>query len=489
MSLRQKVVRSLSWNLLGRVGTQIFQQAFNIALARMLTPKEFGVIGMLLVFTGFAQILSDGGLNSALIYFQDAMDDHYSTAFWLQLCIGLILGGAFFAFAPGLAWFYGIPILKPLTRVAASVFVLQAIGQTQYAALCKTYQFRKIATVTTVATAVSGLLAVFLAWHGLGVWALAWQMISLPACMSAGFWLVSNWRPRFRFSIKLAKELGAYGYYLVGHGWLNYWTRNGDNLTIGKVFGALPLGIYSRAYSLMLLPLNNIASVVGQVMFPALSEMQSDIVRFGRTYVKATQVIALVSFPLMAGLGVLSGPVVALLYGEKWNEVAPLLRIMSLIGLGQSIIFPVAWVYSGLGKTRTQFQLSVFLLFAFAIAMFVGIRYGLLGVVYAYFVWAALSGYLNLLIVGKFLEVSMWKILSSVGRIAAMTTIMGFLVFEVDAMFLDAHSSALRVAAGTAVGAASYLAMCLVARDRTFAEFLDLSGVTRLWQKRRLLSS
>ena len=475
-SLRETGLHGLSWAFASRVGGQAFQLAFSIVLARLLTPEEFGIIGMLLVFTGFAQTLADFGLSSALIQNQAVAEIHRSTAFWLQSAAGLVLCVVFFVGAPYVAQFYSTPVLEPLTRLVSCVFPIQAIGLTHYALLTKEFRFRALAVATFASTIVSGIVAVMLAWRGYGVWALAWQPIIATGSLTAFWWLQSGWRPRLLFGRQAAVQMGSYGIYLLGHATINYWLRNGDKLIIGKLLGSYPLGIYSRAYTLMLLPLNNISGVFGQVMFPVLARMQDDLPRFRRAYLKATQFIALIAFPMMFGLAALSAPIILMLLGEKWRDVIPVFRVLSFVGLVQSIIFPVAWIFTSLGRTKAQFQLSVGFAAAFAVAMGIGVQYGIMGVTYAYAAWTLVAALGNLHVAGGYIGLSAGQSLLAVSRIFLMAAIMGSIVFGTDALISNAWPAAARAGVGTLVGVLSFVALCLVSRDATFAEFVQIAA-------------
>jgi O-antigen/teichoic acid export membrane protein len=475
MTLRQNVLRGLSWSFASRLGSQLFQLAFSIALARILGPREFGLIGMLLVFTGFAQALADGGLCSALIYRQDISEVHRSTAFWIQASVGALLSVLFFLGAPFISAFYDAPILDTLSRLLSFTFIIQALGLVHNALLMKEFHFKALAGVTISATVISGIVAIILAICGYGVWALAWQVLISTAATTLLLWIVSGWRPQAIFDHKVAADLGRYGIYLLGHSSLNYWMRNGANLLIGKAIGAHALGIFARSYTLMLLPLNNISAVLGQVMFPALARVQNDIAKFRKHYLTATRLIALVTFPLMIGVAVLSEPLILFLLGKRWAEVIPILRILSLVGMFQSIIFPVGWVFTALGKTREQFRLSMLLLVLFVIAMAAGIRFGLLGVTYAYAGWTLISGWLNLRLIGRYMELPVPVLLSAVLPITLMAGAMGLLVEMIDTGPAHAWSFIARLMVGFLVGVSSYAALCLVVRNETFEEMMKLT--------------
>ena len=474
MTLRQQVFHGLSWNFVSRLGSQFFQLAFSIALARLLTPQEFGVIGMLLVFTGFAQALADGGLSSALIYRQGESEAQRCTVFWIQTLAGAGLSLLFYCGAGVIAAFYGLDILKPLARLLAFVFIVQALGLVHNALLMKEFRFKAVAIATLGATAISGSAAILLAIRGYGVWALAWQGLISNALLTVFLWLQSGWRPKFLFDRAAARELGGYGIYLLGYGSLNYWLRNGSNLIIGKAIGAHALGIFARSYTLMLLPLNNVSAVFGQVMFPALARLQDNMPRFLQHYLTATRLIALVTFPLMAGVAALSEPLILLLLGRKWAEVIPILQILSFVGMFQSIIHPTGSVYTALGKTKPLFHVSVVLLAAFVLIMIPGLRFGLLGVTWAYAAWTVFAGLVNLWMVGRYMRSSATAILASVAPTALIAILMGALVYALDAGPAHNWPLALRLPMGFATGAGAFLVLCLVTRNDGFAEFAGL---------------
>jgi PST family polysaccharide transporter len=474
MTLRQKVFHSLSWNFTSRIAGQFFQVAFSIVLARLLAPSEFGVIGMLLVFTGFAQALADGGLNSALIYRQDATEIHQSTVFWMQVAAGALLSLIFYGGASFIADFYGFPILKPLSQLLSCTFIIQALGQVHSALLVKEFRFKALAAATLGATAISGTGAILLAVWGYGVWALAWQGLIATCAMTVLLWLLSGWRPRLVFDLGAARDLGSYGIYLLGFSSLNYWQRNGANLLIGKAIGAHALGIFSRSYTLMLLPLNNVSAVFAQVMFPVLAQVQNDIPRFRQHYMTTTRLIALVTFPVMTGIAALAQPLTLFLLGAKWIEVVPLLQILSFVGMFQSIIHPVGSVYTALGKTKFQFHLSIILAIAFAAFMLPATHFGIMGISYAYAGWTLFSGYLNLRLVGRYIESSPWTILASVAPTAAMAGAMGVFVYALDTGPAHAWPLAARLGAGTGLGLGLQLALYILLRNAAFADFVRL---------------
>jgi O-antigen/teichoic acid export membrane protein len=405
------IARGISWTFLSRIATQLLQVATAVITARLLSPEEFGLVGMVLIFSGFAQVLADLGISASLVHRQNLTNSDISTGFWLQIIVGAAISLLFWSLAPTIAHFYALPALEPLTKIVSLTFVVQALGQTQAALAQREYRFNQIGAAAVISTVGSGLGCVLMAYAGWGVHSLAWQPVISAATFTAAIWLISPWRPEFVFHKSSLVFMFRYGGYLSAHTILNYWLRNGDNLVIGKALGAVDLGLYGRAYTLMFLPLGMIGFVLGQVMFPVLSRLQDDIDSFRDTYIYALRVIAFVMFPLMGAMFVLSQEIIVLMFGEAWIGAAPVLRILSLVGLIQSIVFPVGWIFTALGKTKEQFQLSIFFAVIFVAAMAIGLNYGILGIASSYAVWAAINAVLNLKIAMSYIGVSLRKTL------------------------------------------------------------------------------
>lgn len=426
------IARNLSWTFASRMGSQVTQLLVSLFLARMITPAEFGLIGMLMVFSGFATVVGEAGLNSALIYVDKVDEDVFSTTFWIQFAINLCFTALFFFGAGLIADFYNAPTLRPLTQLMSVNFVLQSVGQIQNAMLVRQMNFRTIGIITYASVVVSSVTALVLAWLGYGVWALVWHAIATNVTMLIGTSIATRWHPRLRFSVPVMSQVMSYGSYLLMYNSLNYWMRNGDNLLIGKALGNVSLGMYNRAYTLMLLPLQNVGAIVGQVMFPTLSRLRDDPAAFRVLYLQSIRRISFVAFPIMGGLSILAEPLIRILYGPQWGASAPILQILGIVGLFQCIIFPVGWIFNALGHNKTQFRLTVALVPPFFILVGGGLHYGLLGVTWGYAAWAVLSGVLHIHVAGRLIDVGIREYLELVVRKAAATAAMILVIALVD---------------------------------------------------------
>ncbi len=280
-------------------------------------PDVLGLIGLVTVFTGFAQIYADLGLSAALIQKQDVTEEHFSTVFWINVAGGAILSLGTAAAAPGIATFYGREILVPITLALSVNFLVGSTGIIHSVRFTRALDFRTLALIDITATAVSGSLGIALALTGWGVWSLVAQSIAQNIVRVVGLWVVGDWRPRIEFHWHALTDLMGFSANLLGFSTLNYWTRNGDNLLIGKFLGSTPLGLYSKAYSTMLFPVQNISGQISRVMFPASSQIQADPQRISSIYLRMTRTIALLTFPMMVGVSVVAEPFVLALFGTS----------------------------------------------------------------------------------------------------------------------------------------------------------------------------
>jgi PST family polysaccharide transporter len=322
---------------------------------RMLGPKAFGLIGMVLVFSGFAEILSELGFGSALVQRQELREEHRSTIFSLTIVTGGLLALILFFGSPLIAAFYKEPLLKPMTRWIAVSFVLGAFGIVPRALLQKALRFDVLAKVDIAALLLSGAMAVGVAAFGGGVWSLVAQQVLNAVIASVLLLCLGGWRPCLLWSRGALRELFGYGAGLTGFNVINYWARSADKMLIGRLIGPTALGLYSRAYSLMLLPLSQIVSVLGPVMFPTMSSIQDDKMRARRIFLRVMDVLTFLTFPMMLGLVVVAKPFVLGLFGAEWTGVIPLIQILAIVGMTQTLCNPTGWIYTSQGRTDWMF--------------------------------------------------------------------------------------------------------------------------------------
>ncbi|MFY7740319.1 MAG: MOP flippase family protein [Flavobacterium sp.] len=390
MNLKSKVKHGLKWTFVDQILSQIIFLVFGIFLARILTPSMFGIVGMITIFSNFAILFVDLGFSAALIQKKEVSKAHFSSVFWLNLGIGLLMYFLFYISAPFISKFYNQPELIQLIRIICLSFIITSFSSVQANILIKELQFKKKVIINWVAMLIGYLVAFIMAYRGYGVWSLVMMTLTTSFINTILYWIISKWIPLFIFEWKKIKELSNYGLNFFGDASVNYWSRNFDNFIIAKVLGSNDLGIYSRAYSLMLLPLKNITTIVTKVMFPAFSQKQDDIQLLKKYYLNIIQYIALITFPLMIGLSLVSKEFVLLFFGNKWSTMIPILSILSGLGAIQSIVSLNGLIYNSLGKVNIAFKVSIFSNIVLIIAFTIGVNYGIIGVSYSYLIASAL---------------------------------------------------------------------------------------------------
>ncbi len=385
MSLKNKTIKSLSWSMASQASRQVCQFIISAILARLLTPQDFGLVGMITVFTGLATILVEMGVGAAIIQRQNLIEEDYSSAFWLSIGISIIITVVMIGAAPFIAAFYQRPVLKIMLWVFSMNFVLGGFATVQQALLMKNMNFRAIAIRDVFAVIAGGLAGIVTALLGGGSWSLIAQLMGFTAVHTSLMWVISSWRPSLYFKWASVKKLWGFSAHMTGFQIAGFASRNIDFLLIGKLLGAVELGLYALAYKLMLFPLQNISWSIGRVAFPAFSSIQHDLEKVKKNYLRMVRAIATVTLPLMGLIYLTADEFVRLVYGDKWASAIPLIQILSFCGMMQSISTTCGTVFQSQGRPDLQWKFSVFFAMpSTAAAVYAGLPFGIKGIAIAY---------------------------------------------------------------------------------------------------------
>jgi O-antigen/teichoic acid export membrane protein len=393
MTLETRTVRGIGWSATSQIAQLLITILISAILARLLTPSDFGLIAMVVVFSNFVAIFSGFGLTSAIVQKKEVSDEALSSSFWINVGLGALLTMALAASAPLIAAFYSQPRLTPLVVFISTTFFIASFGSVQRALLTRRMNFKALAVIDICAIGISGPIAVFLAFSGYGVWSLAWYTVLSSVFTVVFTWIVARWVPHFLLGLQHMKGLLRFGANLTGFSLVNYFALNMDNLLVGRFLGSAALGFYNLAFNLLVFPASNISSVVGRVMFPALSIIQHDKQLVRDAYVTANRYIAAISFPLMIWVLVTAPQLIRVIYGPKWIPVIPLVQIFALAAIEQSIGVNVGWIFLSQGRTDALLKLGVFTTVITVIAFVVGLRWGVEGIVIAYAIASYLTAY------------------------------------------------------------------------------------------------
>jgi PST family polysaccharide transporter len=382
--LTKRAVVGVSWSGLSNIARQIISLLAAAVLARLLGPSVYGLMGMASLIIVFLSNFRDLGTAMAIIQRPTISKRLLSSLFWVNCALGVLLAFACFMLASPAAAFFREPRVAPLLRVICFSFLLTAAGALPNSILARNMAFDKIAIADFVSVMLGYAIAIPCAFAGLGVWSLVIANLANAACGTILYFVVSRWRPAMEFDPAEVSGVAKFSLNLAGFGLVNYFARNADNIVVGRALGSKDLGYYQMAYTLFLFPVQNISSIIGQVLNPAFSKIQNDNERFRSAYLRSCMLIGFVTFPVMAGLGVIADPFIRLLLGEKWGPVVPLLQILVPVGIFQSVQGTVGQIYIAKGRTDWMFRFGLYASVIYVMSFLIGIRWGTKGVASAY---------------------------------------------------------------------------------------------------------
>ncbi|MCA9596309.1 MAG: lipopolysaccharide biosynthesis protein [Myxococcales bacterium] len=356
MSLARTAGAGVAWTGAGRFVAKAGGFVVTLVLARLLTPADFGLVGMIAVVTGFLSVLADLGFSDALVQRKEVDEGHWTSVFWLNVATGFVLAGGLAALAPAIAAFFREPALTALVRVIGLDFAISPFAAVPTARLTREMRFRTLAGVEAISVIVASGVALGMALAGFGVWALVAHVLASSLTSVLVLWSVSGFRPQGGVRQSALGDLWRFSSNLLGYSTLHYWTRKSDDLLIGRVLGATPLGLYGRAYSTMTMPVSDVGAVLARVMFPTFSKMQGDAEATKKLYLQVLSLIAMGTFPVMLALSVLAPRFIVVLYGDQWAGAATVLSIFCVTGAFQAISTTVSWIYKSQGRTDVMMR-------------------------------------------------------------------------------------------------------------------------------------
>jgi O-antigen/teichoic acid export membrane protein len=380
----RRSMRGLIWLSGSRVFSQVASLIITTILARLLTPTDYGLIGMAMVIMGFLALFTDFGTGMAVVQHENLREEQLSSIFWLNIAIGLSFCVLLIAISPLAASFYGEPILILMISVMAIGFPVASLRVVHESLFRRRLEFDIIVKSNVVATTSAGLIGIGAALLGWGVWALVAQHLAQSLVSTGILWISSPWRPKLRFASADIRQIAGFSGNLMGFNIVNYFARNADYLLIGRVLGTVPLGLYTLAYRLMLYPISNISGVMVQALFPAFSRMQSDPKRLSHAYIRACKYLALLTFPLMAGMSLMAGEVIIVVFGPNWVDATTTLRVLALVGLFQPLVSLYGSVILALGYSSWYFRWGLIISAVMCISFAIGLPWGINGVATSY---------------------------------------------------------------------------------------------------------
>jgi O-antigen/teichoic acid export membrane protein len=461
-TLRSLVMAGFAWSVGTSTLVQISRVVFAVLLARFLTPREYGIAAMALVFSALVFAFADLSLGVGLVQRAHITEEDRSTVFWTSAALGVLLTVGGVAASGPLASFYGEPDVQPLFAVLSLSFVVGSLGATHAALLHREMNFRSIGVRVGSSTLVGGGVGVALAAAGAGAWALIVQQLAIAVISTALLWLSMPWRPRLVFSGRSLRDLGSFGGRIFGVRIADYVRVNGDKLLIGRVLGSAPLGAYSVAFNILLAPVSRFLLAVTDTLFPALSRLQDETERMASVWLRVNRVVAATFVPALLGLAVVAPDFVAVALGARWDDVALLLQIMALGVIAQALSMLGADVLKALGRASELLRFYVAETVALFAGIVIGLNWGVVGVAAAFALVSVPARVYFVWLTGKLLGVSLGRFLASLGGVAqASAVLVGATVTARAVLGETAAPDWVRLVIVIGVGIAVYVPVCL----------------------------
>ncbi len=473
------------WTALQKYSTMFIQFISGIILARLLTPYDYGCIGMLAIFMTLAEAFIDGGFGSALIQKKQPTQEDYSTIFWWNLGMALLMYAILFVSAPAISRFYDISLLCKVLRVQGLVLFIYAFNVVQRNQLKKKLNFKVLSIVTITTSIISLGVTIFMAYKGFGVWALVAQNLITAAIPAIVFWFFIKWRPIWTFSKQSFKELFGFGFYMFLTHLINNFSNKIQGLLIGKVYSPAIMGYYSKAVSTEHLASSSISSIMTQVTYPLYAQAQSDLVQLGNMIRRLTMTIAYITFPLLFVLLLTAKPIFLLLYSDRWLASVPYFQVLCFAGMGACLMSVNTQPIAAIGKSKLMFTWTL-VKRAIGITAIVGGLYlfgmkGLLGGVifncwFSYFVNIGLvSKYIGYKWIRQIVDLSPIAIVSTVAAVVSYL-IVGLFHFNV---YIDGILKAVVVFI-------IYFGWSMLFKPESYTYFLTIIPKRfRFWEKKR----
>ncbi|MGI6170760.1 MAG: lipopolysaccharide biosynthesis protein [Butyricicoccus sp.] len=470
-SMRGKVFAGLFWKFGERISAQLISLIVSIVLARLLSPDDYGAVALVMVFITIANVFVASGFGNALIQKKNADNLDFSSVFYLNIALGLVLYAVLFFASPAIASFYNMPVLSPALRVLGIRIVVASVNSVQQAYVSRHMLFKRFFWSTLFGTLVSGVVGITMAYHGFGVWALVAQYLTNTCTDTIVLWFTVKWRPIFRCSLERAKGLFSYGWKLLVSALLDTGYKQLRSLIIGKKYTSADLAYYNQGDKYPGLIVNNINTSISSVLFPAMSQFQDDRKRVKQMTRRAIQISSYIMWPMMIGFAVVAEPFVSLVLTDKWLPCVPFIRIFCFTYGLYPIHTANLQAINALGRSDLFLRLEIIKKTIGLSMILLSMNYGTLVMAYSLVVADVAATVVNAVPNSKLLNYRYFEQLRDLLPGLVMSLIMAAVIVPISLLGLpDIATIALQVVCGAAV----YLAESVLTKQPAFQYLLGL---------------
>jgi O-antigen/teichoic acid export membrane protein len=459
--LKEKTIRGGSARVVAQAANFALRIGSVMVLSRLLEPRDFGLLGMVMAFTGVLSLFRDFGLSAAAVQRSTVTEEQSSTLFWINVVVGALLTLTAVLLAPVLSAFYHEPRLLWVTTVVATGFLFNGAGVQHSAILQRQMRFTALAWIDIVSLIVSTAIAIGGAKAGYGYWALAAMTVSLPVTGTLGLWLVAAWvpgKPRRRIGIRSMMRFGGT---VTLNSLIVYVASNFEKVLLGRFWGAEVLGLYGRAYQLNRIPTDNLNSAVGEVAFSALSRIQDDPCRLKRYFLKGYSLVLALTLPITITCALFAEDLIFVLLGPKWKEAAGIFRLLAPTILIFAIANPLGWLLNSIGMVGRALKISLVMAPLMIGSYIIGLPYGPRGVAFAYSAIMTLCVVPLVAWVVRGTVISLYDVLLAVGRPMISGVAAAALTLGLQLSYGQFLSPLPRLLLGVALVLAGYVGMLL----------------------------
>ncbi len=366
--------------------------AATAVLARLLSPQDYGLIGMVAVFTGFVALFKDLGLSLATVQRAEINYEQISTLFWVNVALSASITALMMLIAPLIGWFYGEPRLVLVAIVTALGFIFGGLAVQHEALLKRQMRFFALSMIAFLSMMIGYAVGIVLAWRGIGYWALVFSQLALLGSNMLGVWLMCRWRPGRPQKNTGVRSMLSFGGNITGYAVINYVSKNCDSLLIGRVFGPQPLGLYTKSMQLMGLPTEQINEPLSTVAIPALSRLADAPERYRQAYLRIMEKVIMVTMPAVMLMAATSDWLVRIVLGAQWSDSARIFVFMAIGGLFQPVVATAGWLLVSQGRVRDMLRWSLISAPISILSIIGGLPWGVVGVAASFSIARILIG-------------------------------------------------------------------------------------------------
>lgn len=408
--IAQKTAWGFIWNFSAYFLGKIVVLITTSILARLLVKNDFGLVAVAVVAINYLSVLKDLGLGAALIQRKGDVKEVADTVFTINIVIGLILSTSAILLAPVVAIYFRDPHITPVLRWMGISFIINALGSVHTNWLVRDLNYRRKLIPDLGSAIIKGAFSIGMAYFGYGVWSLVFGQIAGAVSSVILVWIILPWRPRLRLDRKIAGNLMKFGASVTAIDIINEITDNIDYVIVGRIFGLVPLSIYTLAYRLPEMVLIGNLWVMGGVVFPAFSTVQDRPNELRRGFLASVRLVELIAVPICLGLLIAADPIVRVVFGEQWLDAIPVLRVLAIYAWVYSLGYHAGGFYKAIGRPDILLRLSILTLIIIIPSLLIGARFGIIGVAVGHLVAILIRRVISLGLATRFVNVSIWNI-------------------------------------------------------------------------------